>query len=354
MAAMLPLAGRAQTWREVRSPNFRVVTDGSERDGRAVAKEFEQMHGVFASRFRKATLESGAPLTIFAVREAGLKELGAGFYKDREQVAGLFFTGWERQFAMVRLDTFGDENQAVVFHEYTHSVLHANLHWLPTWLDEGLAEFYAYTRFQSDKIYVGAPSVRYRHLVGESLIPVPKMLVANGGTFGKDQRMNDLFYGEAWAMVHFMTFSPEMESGAKMDRFLALLESGTPQTEAFQQVFGDPKVFQDHLSQYLSRFALNAGVLPPDKGLDAKTFTVRVLSAAEINDELGALDIGAHDQAAGRMRIAKALEADANLAAAHEELGFLDWQEGKDADAKSEWERAVALDGRSTGRSSHC
>ena len=342
---LLPLAGAAQTWREVKSPNFRVLTDGSERDGRAVAREFEQMRGVFADRFRKANLEGGAPLTIFAVREAGLKQLGPVFYKQRENVAGEFFTGWERQFAMVRLDSFGDQNQAVVFHEYTHSVLHANLHWLPTWLDEGLAEFYAYTRFQHDNIYIGAPTVRYRHLVGEAQIPVAKMLTANGGTFGNDIRMGDLFYGEAWAMVHYMTFGPEMEHGAKLDQFVALLESGTPQEEAFQKVFGEPKAFENHLSQYLSHLALTAGLLPPDKGPDARTFTARVLNAAEVNEEIGALDIGTGDRVSGKARIEAAIAADASVAASHEELGFLDWQEGKDADAKAEWQRAVALDG---------
>ncbi len=59
---------------------------------------------------------------------------------------------------------WGDLKQVVVFHEYTHSVLHANLHWLPTWMDEGMAEFYAYTRFQGDHIYVGAPSELFSYL----------------------------------------------------------------------------------------------------------------------------------------------------------------------------------------------
>ena len=49
---------------------------------------------------------------------------------------------------MVRLDTWGQGAHEVVYHEYTHSILHMNSHWLPVWLDEGVAEFYAYTRFE--------------------------------------------------------------------------------------------------------------------------------------------------------------------------------------------------------------
>ena len=44
-----------QTWTEVRSPHFRVITNGSSRDGRAVANEFEQMRYVFALRFKNAS-----------------------------------------------------------------------------------------------------------------------------------------------------------------------------------------------------------------------------------------------------------------------------------------------------------
>jgi len=36
-------------WTEVRSPHFVVFTDGSAGDGRRVAREFEQMRGVFAA-----------------------------------------------------------------------------------------------------------------------------------------------------------------------------------------------------------------------------------------------------------------------------------------------------------------
>jgi tetratricopeptide (TPR) repeat protein len=336
----------AQTWREVQSPHFRVITDGSERDGREVAKEFEQIRYVFAVRFNHAAFERGAPLLVVAVREPGLHALGPVFWKDRERVAGEFFRGWERQYALVRLDSFGNlkQEESTVFHEYTHSILHANLHWLPTWLDEGMAEFYAYTRFQGDSILVGAPSFRLAHLQSEPLIPLSEMLAANPGTFAKDARREDLFYGEAWAMVHYMTFGPDMEGGAKLNRFIALLDSATPQSQAFQQVFGDPKTFEQKLSAYRSRLAVTAGVLPPVKGLDVKTFPARVLTAAEADYEIGSFDIGAHQQAAGKTRLQAAESADPALAGPHEELGFLAWRQGQDEEARSEWQKAVSAD----------
>lgn len=336
----------AQTWREVDSPHFHVVTDGSERDGRDVAKEFEQMRSVFTVRFKNVNLETGAPLLIVAVREPGLHALSPWLWKDRDRVAGEFFKHWERQYALVRLDSFGDLNQTVIFHEYTHSVLHANVHWLPTWLDEGMAEFYAYTRIQGDHIYVGGPSVRMRDLQTGSLIPISEMM-GSKHSLTKDQRWTEHFYAEAWAMVHFMTFGPGMENGAKLDRFIKLLDSGTAQTEAFQQVFGDPKKFEDQLSLYVVRLTVSAYVLPPSPGPDPKSFPVKVLTPAEVNYELGSFDIGVSDMASGRTRLEAAEGVDPALAGPHEELGFLLWREGKDEAARAEWKKAVEADASS-------
>jgi len=334
----------AQTWREIQSPHFQVVTDGSEKDGRDVAKEFEQMRTVFAGRYNHLTLETGAPLLIVAVREPGLHTLAPVFWKQRDKIAGEFFQGWERKYALVRLDSFGDLNQAVVFHEYTHSIFHANVHWLPTWLDEGLAEFYGYTRFQGDRTYIGAPTIRFQHLKDDTLIPVPQMLTATSSTFFKDPRLNDLFYGESWAMVHDMIFGKDMGNGAKLNSFMALLEKGTPQPQAFQQTFGDPQAFQQQLSDYLSTFAFKAAVLPPLQGLDSKSFPARILSKAEADYDLGSIDLGAHDAAAARTLLQAAEAADPNLAGPHEELGFIAWRAGHDGEAREEWQKAIAAD----------
>jgi tetratricopeptide (TPR) repeat protein len=344
LALLHPSTSLAQTWREIQSPHFRVVTDGSDNDGRNVAKEFEQMRSVFAVRFHDAALDTGAPLLIVAVREPGLHALAPFFWKERDKVAGQFFQGWERKYALVRLDAFGDLNQAVVFHEYTHSIFHANVHWLPTWLDEGLAEFYGYTRFQGDHIYIGAPSIRVQHLKSATLIPLSQMLTATSSTFFKDPAREDLFYGEAWAMVHYMTFGPDMGNDAKLTNFVTLLERGTPQLQAFQQTFGDPKAFEQKLSLYILRFAFMSGVLPPLQGLDPQSFPARVLTKAEADYDLGSIDLGAHDSAAAKTLLQAAESADPTLAGPHEELGFLAWRAGQDDEAKTEWQKAVSAD----------
>ena len=69
---------------------------------------------------------------------------------------GLFHPGWEKEYVTLRLDSWGTGAHELVYLEYTHSIMQMNTRWLPAWLNEGVAEFYAYTRFQQNEVYVGA------------------------------------------------------------------------------------------------------------------------------------------------------------------------------------------------------
>lgn len=228
---------KEKPWSEVRSPNFRVLTDGSAGEGRRVAGEFEQMRAVFAVGFPKMRLETGAPLVIFAPRdEASMKAMAPAFWKGGgPKPAGLFQHGWERQYAIVRLDQDIPGKYNVVYHEYVHTLLHANFQWLPTWLDEGLAEYYGNTRFEQTKMYVGAPSTRVYRLRGNSLIKLDELISENPWSkYRHDERQIDLFYSEAWALVHYLIFAPGMEKGKKLGKFYGSLLQGEDQKKAFQ------------------------------------------------------------------------------------------------------------------------
>jgi tetratricopeptide (TPR) repeat protein len=347
LSVFISTAQAEPTWTEVRSPHFRVLTDGSVQQGRAVAAQFEQMRHVFVLEFNDPAIGSGAPLTIVAARDTStFKALEPNEWKGTKgNVAGEFHRDWEKQFATVILDSPGNENQVVVFHEYTHSILHAQAHWLPVWLDEGFAEFYSYTRFEPGRTLIGAPSSRMPALKNQPLLPVSEMLdTADESKLIRDPMKANLFYAEAWGMVHFMMFGKGMDSGAKLNAFFRKLQDGAPEKDAFKDVFGDPRAFDRAFDIYLRGLTLQAGVLPADPKVDEKSFPDRKLPPAETEYELGCFQIGSRESTLGRARIEKALALDPKLAGAHEELGFLEFREGKDAEAVKEWQQAVDLD----------
>jgi tetratricopeptide (TPR) repeat protein len=349
--ALLPVApsfADEKTFTEVRSPNFRVLTDGSDHQARRIAREFEEMRAVFAIAFPNMRLSTGAPLLIFAVQsESGMKALAPAMWKDSKgpKPAGLFQHGWERQFAIVRLDQDIPGAYNVVYHEYVHSLLHSNFRWLPTWLDEGLAEFYGNTRFDSKKLYVGAPSLRVEYLKGRPMIPLETLLTVNPYSYYRDnQDRIDVFYAESWALVHFMVFGPDMDKGKKLGHFYTLLQGGEPQPKAFHEVFGETKDVQDHLDKYIRAFSFGSWVMDNSSGIQEKDFTARKLSKAESDAEVAGYRLWEHDAGEATGLVENALKEDPTLGAAHEEKGFIFFREGKDEDALQEFLRAYELD----------
>ena len=340
-------ASAERPWIEVRSPHFRVLTNGDKGQARGVAHEFEQMRYLFVTQFPQFRLESGAPLTIFAARDEGTAKALEPYVWKRKgaKPAGEFHHGWEKQYVMLRLDDTGLGRRAVVYHEYTHSILHLNSHWLPTWLDEGMAEFYGYTRFQPHEIYIGAITDRYPVLQGTP-IPVETLIgVDHASPYYHDPARVGMFYAESWALVHYVIYGPGMGHGAKLNQFFGMIEKGANQKQAFQQVFGSFKQVDKALDLYMRSFAFKASVMKDPAKIDEKNFTVTKLTMAQTDAELAGFHLWSHDLKNARPLVAKALKEDPKLGLAHEEDGFLLFADGLDGVARDEFAQAYGLDG---------
>src|ERR1700676_923124 len=329
--------GSDKAFNEVRSATFRVLTYGSEYDDRRMAHGFEQMRAVFAVGFPKMCLTTGAPLLIFAMQsENDMKSLAPAMWKNHKgpMPAGLFGHGWERQFAVVRIDQDVPGAYNVVYHEYVHTLLHSNFRWLPTWLDEGLAEFYGNTRFEPKKSYVGAPSTRVYQLKNRTMIKLETLLVVNPWTYYRgDENQIATFYAESWALVHYLVFGPDMELGKKLSRFYDQLQAGDPQLKAFRDVFGDLKNVENGLQKYIQAFAFHAYAVENLTAAQEKDFPSRKLTKAETDCEIAGYRLWEHDAPEATDLVERALQEDPALGAVHEEKAFINFMGSKDDDA---------------------
>lgn len=349
LAGILLLRGAAvaaeKPWAEVDSPHFRVMSNGGEHEAQHVAYEFELMRATLADRFPGARMETGAPVLIFAVSgEDTAMQLAPWMQKEKQKgilVGGFFEPHWEKKFAMVRLDTYGPQTDQIIYHEYTHAVLHANFRWLPMWLDEGTAEFFSNTRFDHGKIYIGDPSPRARLLKQHTLIPIETLLTTRSLRDGDEA---GIFYAEAWAFVHFLSFGPAMQNGAKLHQFEVLLQKGMEQKAAFNTVFGAPASLEESFREYAQQFAFPVGSLNNPPALDEKSFQVRKLSAAETDALLASYGLWSQHAQEADPLIEKAIAEDPNLGLAHEDQGFLNFMQGKDAEAEASFAKAFELD----------
>jgi tetratricopeptide (TPR) repeat protein len=340
-------------WREIRSPHFRVITNGNEAAGRHVARAFEEMRGVFATEFPGYRLDSAEPLMIVAPEDENTaKKLLPEYWKHSgPKPAGVYFHAWEQPYAMVRLDAMGSDEItkdefAVVYHEYVHSLLHLNLHWLPTWLDEGLAQFYAYTRFEGKRTLIGAPP-REKYALAwlqyRTPIPIAKFLDQKN-SFSRSEYDTVLFYEQSWAFTHFLFMGPGMGNGARLRKFYNAAQEGVDQKKAFQDAFGDFGHVQSDFDNYIRLLGFSAFVIPSPPKIDDKEFSGRTMTVAETDAELSAFYETTHQWKLAREFTNAALKIDPKLALAHQTMGFVWLQEGKDKEAIDEFGQALDID----------
>ncbi len=338
--------GGEKPWTEVRSEHFRVIGDGDVKAALDLAREFEQMRAVFAAGAVNMRLDSGVPLLIFATRDAQSMQAIASWPTQRSGIAGFYHPGWEKQFAVVRTDTDQPGFYQPAYHEYVHSILHSNFRWLPPWLDEGLAEFYGTAEFKETSAMVGEPSARKFVFDHQDLIPLKTLLaVTQGSPYYRDGKKMPVFYAESWGLVHYLTFGDGMERGKRLGQFYTLLETGTDQEKAFENVFGPLKQIEDSLEKYLHKGKMHAWEFNNPPQILERNFSIRKLSQAETDAELGGYSVwGSRDLKTARRLISAAIQSDPKLASAHENMGFLNFDEGKDEEALREYRLALELD----------
>jgi hypothetical protein len=282
-----------KSWMEIRSPHFVLMTNGSEGAGRHAAKQFELMRAVFASQFPGLTLEGAKPLLIVAPRD---RYVTSGFELPAN-VAGRYMRLGPKEYAIVRLDIVGNDRidpdtYATVYHEYVHSLLHRNFRVLPSWLDEGMAQFYGFTRFEGDRMFIGAPPRNtgwMAALFRRTNPPIAEFIATRSMYFPKSDEDSQLYYAQAWALTHFLTFGPGMNVGVKLKQFVNGLQRGVEQKKAFEDAFGPFSSVQKQYDLYVQKLAFTAGVLPAPANLSEKDFAARTMTQEETQSSLSDL-----------------------------------------------------------------
>jgi tetratricopeptide (TPR) repeat protein len=344
------LSAKDHPWTELRSPHFRLITNGDTDEARHVLQHFELMRAAFQAVFPHFKLDSPAPLLIFATKdESTAKELLPQYWpKPGPNIGGLYHHGWEQEYALVRLDSVEQdpETYRIIYHEYVHSLLHINFHWLPPWLDEGLAEFYGYTAFDKERMYIGSPPdmAQVRFLVTQRPIPLEEFISSPLMTDNPEK--TQLAYMQAWAFTHFLWFGDGMDSGQKLSHFFEELQNGADQKKAFEETIGSFADIEKRYEKYIHQARFAAMAFPVPQELNPKSFQMREMSLGETEAEFAAWYIYFHQWGPMRKFTEAALKNAPNLSLAHQDNGFLLFNEGHDEEALKEFTTATQLDSK--------
>jgi len=358
LQVVLLLASRAapqdktQKWTEVQSPHFSVVTNGSERQGRQLADQYEAIRSVFEQTLR-LRVESGKPFVVMAFKdEKSMRAAMPEFWEKKGQVhpAGGFQSSGDKIYAFMRLDAGGEDPYSTVYHEYTHMVLDLNVRSLPLWMSEGLAEFYGNSTIGEKEVGLGRPAAYLIQTLREGKrLPLAELFqVTYDSPDYTEAAKVPMFYAESWALTHYLMLAERTEAGHRnrLSQFLSLLGRGVDQDEAIRQVFDDPDKLQADLGRYMERSAFPYVSIKTKAAGTPKDFRTRVLSAAETAARLGDFHLQDGRPQDARPLLEEALRLQPDLTSAQESLGFLFMRQGDRTEALRWFDKAIAGDSK--------
>jgi tetratricopeptide (TPR) repeat protein len=291
-------------WYEVASPRFLVFTDGDPEQARALVADLERFHSVLLATTTAEAHDGAPPLRIFLAKSESSFNAWAPPH-DRPGLLGLFLATSRGNYGIANGETLRESDsepgsRIVLFHEYTHYMMAAKGARVPSWYNEGFAEYMSTTRFREDGSYTLGCPARFRtgHTSWMRWLPMAKLLQAEDiqdlmleGTGGiRTGKAPTDSYAESWYAVHLLSSDPSLHR--QLDEYLKLWANGVAPEAALRQALGlSYAQFDNLVQQYAARPALNCLAVRPARPLNAPAVRVRAMPQSDVYYRLGDLSL---------------------------------------------------------------
>ena len=254
LAALAPMPARAE-WMRAETSHFIVYADADEPAIRKQAADLELFDAALRKFQGVADTEDSRSnkVTVFvlptmeAVQRLLRNPNVAGFYVPRAS-GSIAFTS--REGDGDGGSGFDLSPRIVLFHEYTHHFLLGSFAYaIPAWFSEGYAEFASTAAITDAGVTLGAAANHRaeglrsgRQLTAAQLFDPPAHMT------GEE---TDYLYGRGWLLTHLVVFDPTRRQ--QFNKYLGLLNHGTPSGQAAAQAFGDLRRLDHDLDDAQSR-----------------------------------------------------------------------------------------------------
>ena len=352
LASLASASDKPESWLEIRSPHFIVVSNANEKQARGVAGQFERMRAVFHTAFPKLAIDSFAPITVVAVKdEKNFRALEPEAYlaKGSLKLAGLFIHGTEKNYVLARLDSGYEHPYAVIYHEYTHLLTSKASDYMPLWLTEGFAEFYQNTDIRDKDVLLGQFSQQNIDLLREQrLLPLDQLFrIDHSSPYYHEQDKGSIFYAQSWALTHYLTVYDFEHKTRRISDYLDMLSQHVDPVTAATQSFGDLKALQKELDAYVRGLTFKAFKMAATTEVNEAEFHVRSLTPSQ--SAAVRADFLAYNQRTtdARALAEQIIRDDPQNASARETLGLIESMQHHSLEARKWYEEAVKLDSQS-------
>jgi tetratricopeptide (TPR) repeat protein len=342
-------ASAKDTWLEVRSKNFYLVGNASEKEIRKVGVKLEEFRESFRILFAGTNMTAAIPTNVIVFKSNSAFKPFKPLRPDGKIdnfVAGYFQPGEDANY--ISVSTEGDEAEMfnTIFHEYVHFIVNTNFgkSEVPPWFNEGLAEYYSTFEINDDQnIKLGLPLAYHLSLLQESkLIPLADLFrISNRQLTGTGDHSRSIFYAESWALIHYLILTKK-----PLDKFLSEVLNGVPQDKAFKDAFQmDYSQMESELRKYVSKNTYQYTNIVLKNKLDFDTgMQVAPYSEAATNARLGDLLYHTNRDADAEPYLVAALKLEPDMSMANTTLGMVKLRQRKFDEARQYLEKAISGD----------
>jgi tetratricopeptide (TPR) repeat protein len=332
------------TWISVRSKNFHVIGNSSEKDTRRVATKLEQFRDVFTRLLPGLKFETNTPTTVVAFKSKSS-------YKpfNPRNSAGYFQSGEDVNYITLTTESNDDTPFSVIYHEYVHLLLNNNSKGVPLWFNEGLAEYYSTFRVEDDqKVFLGDLIPNHiLYLRQEKMLPLRALFaVDHSSPHYNETSKRGVFYAQSWTLLHYLLVGNNSQRASQLPRFLQLLNAKQPLDAAFQQAFQTtPEALEKELRKYVEGNDFKVRVYTANEKMEFNAAAQAVtLSEADAQGYLGDLLLHTRDYKGAEERLQAALALSPQHAMANASLGLLRTRQNRFNEALSLLQKAAQAD----------
>lgn len=234
----IPFPGEDTTWIRVRSERFDVLSNTTEARTRELVAEVETLAaGLMRTSERFAPSRTRATVFVFDRRRESQPYFDLLFNMENAQPTGVYVR-YEGGGAMIvdgsrkSVSLRRDPGIRTAMHELMHDLLRQADSAPPLWLEEGLAEYFAYARVDGERITAGDP-IRQHLAVLRQRAPVSleQLFAVKPET---TEASSARFYAQSWAAVHWLMGTDQQA----FFQFMHEVERGTPVPAALREHYG--------------------------------------------------------------------------------------------------------------------
>ena len=346
-----------EDWFEVRSKNFYLIGNASDKDIRRVATKLEQFREVFVKLFPKMNFNSPTPTTVIVFKSGKAYKPYKPINADGETndwVAGYFMPRDEINYITLSVEGEKQQTYTTIFHEYVHYLVNNNLGRgnIPPWFNEGIAEFYDQFTIESDeKVTLGGLNNSHLYSLQQTkMIPFDQFFNIDYFSLHQQGRHSaNIYYAQSWALMHYLMLGNEGKRQPQMTAFLGLVMNKKPPREAFQQAFQtDYATMEKELREYVRKNSYRVLIYKSEKKMVYEdVLQSKPMSEATAKAHLGDLLYHSNRLPESEKLLTESLAAEPNSGLANTALGLVKMRQKKFDEAKTFIEKAIATDPKS-------